>query len=318
MTYSRHPNGWRTFILAKAKDSQIRLTVFTPTYNRLDTLERTFESLRAQTCKDFRWLIIDDGSTDDTKQAAAAWQQSDPGFEIRYIYKKNGGMHTAHNEAYRHIDTELNVCIDSDDLMPPDAVREILEKWDSVRGRKDIAGIIAKDADLQGRVIGRGFPKGMRETTLCAYYAGGGTGDKKLIYRTDIINSCPEYPVFEGEKYVALGYKYRMIDQNYKMAVLDRIVCLVDYRPDGSTNTMLRQYLRNPRGFAFWRKFCLQYPTNDSARRQFMNCVHYVSSSLLAGNPHFIKESPRKAMTAAAVPFGIALTVYIKIKAGSR
>ena len=300
------------------KDNTIRLTVFTPTYNRMTTLERTFKSLQEQTCKDFLWMIIDDGSTDHTAEKVRKWQKMDTGFEIRYYYKENGGMHTAHNEAYRHITTELNVCIDSDDLLAPDAVRQILAKWNQVKNSQRIAGIIALDADLEGNIIGKGFPEGLMETTVCGYYARGGNGDKKLIYRTDIINRYPEYPVFEGEKYVSLAYKYRLIDQEYMMSVLNEIVCYVDYQPDGSSNSMLKQYLRNPKGFAFWRTILLKFPSEDSEKRQFINCVHYVSSSMLSGNRHFIKESPRKGLTIAAVPFGLVLTAYIKVKTGKR
>ena len=101
------------------------LTVFTPTYNRAHTLHRTYESLCNQDCKDFIWLIIDDGSTDHTDDLVKSLQQKDNGFEIQYIYKENGGMHTAHNTAYENIYTELNVCIDSDDKMAPGAVRMI-------------------------------------------------------------------------------------------------------------------------------------------------------------------------------------------------
>ena len=95
----------------------ILLTIFTPAYNRAHTLGRTYESLKKQNCKEFIWLIIDDGSSDCTAQLVEEWQQEDSGFEIRYIYKENGGMHTAHNVAYENIDTELNVCIDSDDCL---------------------------------------------------------------------------------------------------------------------------------------------------------------------------------------------------------
>ena len=94
----------------------------TPAYNRAHTLVRTYESLLGQDCRDFIWLIIDDGSSDNTAELVKKWQQEDPGFEIRYIYKENGGMHTAHNTAYENIDTELNICIDSDDQMAQGAV----------------------------------------------------------------------------------------------------------------------------------------------------------------------------------------------------
>ena len=287
------------------------LTVFTPAYNRAHTLPRTYESLRAQSCKDFVWLIVDDGSSDNTAELVRAWQQRDNGFEIRYIYKENGGMHTAHNTAYENIETELNTSIDSDDCMAPGAVEKILRKWESVRDL-GYAGLIALDADMEGTILGKGFPEGLTETTLMGYYAAGGSGDKKLIYRTDIINRYPPYPVFEGEKYVALAYKYRLIDQEYKLAVLSEVVCNVDYQPDGHGRGMWKEYARNPRGFAFWRKICMQYP--ESRKRLIVDAIHYVSSSILAKNPRYIAESPKKAMTFLCIPAGWLLSLAVKQK----
>ena len=183
------------------------LTVFTPAYNRAHTIGRTYKSLCFQKCKDFVWLIVDDGSTDNTAELVKDWMSKDNGFEIQYIYKENGGMHTAHNVAYRNIHTELNTCIDSDDALSENAVEKIINKWNQIKSR-GYAGIIALDANMNtGKVIGKGFPKDMTETTLSGYYASGGLGDKKLIYRTDIINSVPEYPVFDNEKYLQMQSK---------------------------------------------------------------------------------------------------------------
>lgn len=288
------------------------LTVFTPAYNRVHTLPRTYESLCRQSCKDFIWLIIDDGSSDNTADLIKSWINQENGFEIQYIYKENGGMHTAHNTAYENITTELNVCIDSDDCLADGAVEKILNKWRQVKDQ-GYAGIIGLDAALDGRLIGKGFPVGVEEITLSGYYATGGSGDKKLVYRTDVINRYPAYPVFEGEKYVALAYKYRLIDQEYKLAVLPEVLCNVDYQPDGSSNTMWRQYLKNPKGFAFWRKVCMKYP--ESTKRLLINCIHYCSSSIIAKNKHFIMESPRKFLTILCIPAGVLLTIYVKKKA---
>ena len=102
------------------------LTVFTPAYNRAHTIGRTYKSLCSQKCKDFVWLIVDDGSTDNTAELVKDWMSKDNGFEIQYIYKENGGMHTAHNVAYRNIHTELNTCIDSDDALSENAVEKIM------------------------------------------------------------------------------------------------------------------------------------------------------------------------------------------------
>lgn len=287
------------------------LTVFTPTYNRAHTLPRTYKSLFDQDCKDFIWMIIDDGSTDHTEELVREWQARDNGFKIQYIYKENGGMHTAHNTAYEHIKTELNMCIDSDDCMAKGAIRKILDKWETIKNDR-YAGIIGLDADLNGNIVGKGFPSEMQETTLCGYYAKGGTGDKKLVYRTEVINKYPPYPVFEGEKYVALAYKYRLIDQDYKLAVLNEVLCNVEYQEDGSTATMWKQYVKNPKGFAFWRKICMQYPT--SRKRLFVDCVHYVSESILSGDKQFIKKSPKRILTIILLPLGKLLSIYTKKK----
>lgn len=290
------------------------LTIFTPAYNRAHTLARTYESLRRQDCKDFVWLIVDDGSTDETADRVKAWQSQETEFEIRYLYKENGGMHTAHNAAYEVIDTELNVCIDSDDCLAEGAVRKIKAAWEKVR-EKGYAGLIGLDADMDtGKIIGTGFPPNLADTTLGGYYAGGGAGDKKLVYRTDVIKNAPPYPVFEGEKYVGLVYKYTLIDQKYKLAVLDEVLCEVEYQPDGSTGTMFRQYLNNPKGFAFLRKVNMQYP--QSVKRLVMDCIHYCSSSQISRNKNYIKESPKKLLTVLCTPAGWLLTYWIRKKAG--
>ena len=288
------------------------LTVFTPAYNRAHTLPRTYESLCKQDYKKFIWLIVDDGSTDKTKELVQEWQKRENGFEIEYIYKENGGMHTAHNTAYANINTELNVCIDSDDCLADGAVRKIFLKWQEIK-HQNYAGIIGLDSDFDGKVIGKGFSDNMKETSLTGDYANGGYGDKKLVYRTDVIKKYPSYPVFPGEKYVALAYKYRLIDQDYKLAVLNEALCNVEYQDDGSSATMWKQYVNNPKGFAFWRKICMQYPM--SKKRLWIDCIHYVSESIIAGNKRYIKESPRRIMTIITVPFGILLSIYTKIKA---
>lgn len=284
-------------------NEDIKITVFTPAYNRAHTLPRTYESLKRQNNKNFIWLIIDDGSTDNTKELVNSWINNNLNFEIRYIYKENGGMHTAHNVAYQNITTELNVCIDSDDCLADNAIDKILNFWDS-HDHENYAGIIGLDSDLQGNLIGKDFGD-VKETTLSGYYASGGQGDKKLVYRTDIINQYPEYPVFEGEKYVGLNYKYILIDQDYKLLVLNDILCNVEYQDDGSSNSMWKQYYRNPKGFAFLRKFYMQY--NTSLKRNIMDAIHYVSSSKLAGNKHYIQESPKKLLTIFMIPFGCLL-----------
>ena len=286
------------------------LTVFTPAYNRAHTIVRTYESLVKQTSDDFEWLIIDDGSTDNTKELVEGWI-SEGKISIIYIHQENQGMHGAHNTAYRNIKTELNTCIDSDDFMPEDAVEKIVSFWHTHKNEK-YAGLIGLDVMTDGVLIGSKFPDGMAETTLQGFYAGGGTGDKKLVYRTDVINSYPDYPLFDGERYVGLAYKYMLIDQDYKLLTLNEPLVVVDYQLDGSSYNMYRQYWRNPKGFSFYRKAEMQCaPTK---KRQFMACIHYVASSIIAKNSKYLLESPKKLLTLLATPLGILWYLRIRYK----
>lgn len=284
------------------------LTVFTPAYNRAYTLPRTYESMKQQKNTNFIWLIVDDGSSDNTAELVKQWQSEENGFEIRYIYKENGGMHTAHNTAYGMIDTELNVCIDSDDALAPDAVQILFDAWQKVRD-KGYAGLLGLDADFEGNVIGTGFHPNTVDTTMDGYYRAGGRGDKKIVLRTDIVREFPPYPIFEGERFVPLGSLYTMIDQKYRLAVVDEILCLVEYMPDGSTRNMLRQYYRNPLGFRYSRLVALCVP--QSFKRRIILHVHYVAESILAHHP-ILKDSPSKLLTLTALLPGLALAIYIK------
>ena len=284
------------------------LTVFTPTYNRAYILNQCYESLVRQSCKDFIWLIIDDGSTDNTKELVEEWMKNDNGFEIRYHYKKNGGMHTGHNAAYELIDTELNVCIDSDDFMPDNAVELIVNFWREY-GSDKYSGIVALDIYKNGEVIGCKLPN-KKSTTLSGFYDNGGQGDKKLIYRTEVINKYPSYPEFKGEKFVPLDYKYLLADQDYELLIMNEAVCVVEYMEDGSSKNMFRQYYKNPRGFSFMRKVHMVY--DKKFINKFKNCIHYVSSSFISKNKEFISESPNKLMTIFSIPFGAILYLLIK------
>lgn len=290
--------------------NDIKLTIFTPAYNRAHTLPRTYKSLCEQTNKNFIWMIVDDGSTDNTKDLVKEWQSADSGFEIQYFYKKNGGMHTAHNLAYENIKTELNVCIDSDDAMPDDAVEKILAFWENY-GSDDVAGIVALDADMSGNILGTELPKDIAQTTTTKLYGHFGvTGDKKFIYRTEIINSVESYPEFEGEKLVPLGFKYNLVAQKYEMLLMNEVVCLVDYQTDGSTNTIFRQYMQSPRGFAISNTVSMQY--SESFIDRTKSVVHYIAECRIAKDKNWLKNSPRKIVTLLLYPLGFAAEKYIR------
>lgn len=287
------------------------LTVFTPTYNRAYCLENCYRSLIRQTCKDFIWLIIDDGSTDNTGELVKKWWNENL-IEIHYVWQKNQGMHGAHNKAYEVIDTELNVCIDSDDFMPDDAVEKITTFWKQY-GSDHVSGLIGLDSDTQNNIIGTKLPENLEKSTLFnLYHKHGVRGDKKLVYRTELTKQFP-YPIFQNEKYVGLAYKYYMLDKDYEMLLMNESICCVEYLPDGSSLNMLSQYRKNPRGFAFYRKELMKLPFADVSFK-FRQAIHYVSSSFMTSNSSFIKGSPEKVLTVLAIPLGMLLYIYISSK----
>ena len=289
-----------------------KITVFTPTFNRAYCLHQLYESLLRQTSSNFCWLVVDDGSTDNTKELVASWIAEDV-IEIQYVFQENQGMHGAHNMAYSLIETELNVCIDSDDFMSNNAIELILKTWKTVLNKEDYAGIVGLDADLNNNIIGTKIPRDIASSTLYDLYNKYNvTGDKKLVLRTSVVKKYPKYPIFKGERFVPLGYLYQLIDQDYKLITLNEVLCIVEYREDGSSASIIQQYRKNPRGFAFSRKSRMLLAT--TFKDKFKNAIHYVSSSLFIKNKNFLKESPKKGSTLLAIPFGILLYFYIKIK----
>lgn len=284
------------------------LTVFTPAYNRAHTLERTYKSLCRQTCQDFEWLIVDDGSTDNTRDVVSTWIQENR-IDIKYVYQENQGMHGAHNTAYHNITTELNTCIDSDDWMPDDAVFKIIEFWEN-NGSDKYAGLVGLDMTENGAIIGTGFTS--PTVNLTRYYDEGGKGDKKMVYRTEVIKKYPDYPLFPGEKYVSLASKYFMIDQEYDLLTLNEPLVIVEYQQDGSSLNMWKQYWRNPNGFIYDRKLVLS--SKPKLLKRFKYCIHYISSKLIAKQYNIISDSPCKISTLLMLPVGYAVYCLIKYK----
>jgi glycosyltransferase involved in cell wall biosynthesis len=288
------------------------ITVFTPTYNRAYCLHKCYESLIEQSNQDFIWLIIDDGSSDNTEELVNSWIDEGK-ITIQYHYQENQGMHGGHNTAYKLIKTVLNVCIDSDDCMGENAIEKILNAWNLIKDKPEFAGLVGLDADESGNIIGTKIPQNVTETTLYdLYHTHKIQGDKKLVYRTEIVKKYPAYPIFEGERFVPLGYLYQLIDQDYKLLPINEVLCVVEYMADGSSLNILKQYRRHPRGFAFSRKSRMHLDT--SFMNKFKNAIHYVSSSMFIKNGSFINESPEKLITILAIPFGVLLNIYIRFK----
>lgn len=292
----------------------MQLTVFTPAYNRADLLPRCFESMKRQTNKNFIWMIIDDGSTDGTQSLVAGWLQEPLDFELVYYHKENGGLHTAYNEAIAHIETELCVCIDSDDFMPDDAVEKILDFW-AKHGSKEVAGIVGLDYDLEGNCLGDPLPD-QTCVNLIDLLAGKypiRNLDRTNVVRTELYRKYAPMPSFPGEKNFNPHYMHLQISMEYDFLVLNENLRFVEYQPNGMTSNILRQFRNSPRSFVETRKLYLSFP-NTGWKFRFRHSMHYVSSCIFAKNKHFLKESPAKGWTLAALLPGLALNLYIRLK----
>lgn len=257
-----------------------KLTIFTPAYNRSACMKRLYKSLVDQTCHNFRWIIVDDGSTDDLGQLAAQWIHEEEAFSISYYYKKNGGMYTAYNTALSHVDTEYWVCVDSDDWMPADAVEKIYAAFSACE-RSGAAGIVGLDALADGRVLGGLFPK--EACPLChlidIQLKIRHAGDMKMVYRKEISDRIGFMPEIEGEKDFNPYYMMLQMDRIAPLLVLNEILCYVEYQSDGMTHNVWKAYKRSPISYGLLR---LEFLDRENLPFFFSckQCIHYVSSWL--------------------------------------
>jgi glycosyltransferase involved in cell wall biosynthesis len=287
-----------------------KLTIFTPTYNRGYCLPKLYESLKQQSNPDFVWLIIDDGSTDGTQKLAQKWK-AENSVPIEYIFQENQGMHGAHNTAYENINTEWNTCIDSDDYLPHDAVEIILKNCKTLNPK--LAGIVGLDFNKNGQLIGTKIPEHLQECTLGDLYEKHKVkGDKKLVYRTEIVKKYPKYPLFPNESFVPLGYLYTLIDQDYLLKPINEAFVIVEYQNDGSSLNIHRQYRKNPRGFAFNRISKIKLSKNFKAK--FKHSIHLISCALFTKDITLLKQIKKPFLLLLALPFGLFLNLYIRSK----
>lgn len=288
------------------------LTVFTPTYNRKHLLPRLYESLKNQPNKNFIWMIIDDGSTDGTEDLVKEWQQESK-VEIIYLFKKNEGMHSAHNLAYEKITTPWNTCIDSDDQLAENSVEQIYIHGKSIEDDDDFYAVVGLDSDQQGIIIGTPFPENLQKVKFSEIYLKYDlTGDKKIVYKTTVMQNLPPYPIYEGERLVPLDYKSLLADQFAYIKPVNEVWCIVEYQEDGSTKNMLKQYRRNPRGFAFSRISRIDYGITLIER--FKNAIHLVSSTLFSKDLAALFKTRHTLLVLLAIPAGVLLNFYIRLK----
>ena len=267
------------------------ITVFTPTYNRGNLLNRLYQSLCKQKNKDFEWVIVDDGSTDETSSVIKMIQDKHAceNFPIHYYKKENGGKHTAVNMGVQKAHGDLFFIADSDDILPSEALQVVAEVWDATKEDLSIGGICGFDGDItDGEVIGTGFPKGLQFAKLCladnnhiSYIDGttrqirfdlGVDGDMKEVFRTSVLREFP-FPEITGERFCPEVLVWNRIASKYKLRHINQIIYLVEYQQDGITAAITRSRMNSPIASTMTYAEMLDY--NISLKWKIRSAINY-------------------------------------------
>ena len=263
------------------------LTIFTPAYNRAYILHVLYESLCSQTSQNFEWVLVDDGSTDNTETLAKQWVR-DKKIQMRYIKQENAGKPIAHNRGVKEARGELFVCVDSDDFLVDTAVEEI-EKL----GRK------IKETNLVGILAFRGYPDSTPLTTISndkvkqstlrdAYNKYGLHGDTMLIYKTDIIKRF-HFVVAEGEKFIPETYLYNQIDNVGKMYIYRKALYMCEYLPDGLTANVAKNLFDNYKSYVIYINSRLT--VTESFFDKMKDTMRYEAIMLAHKEKHIIRDA---------------------------
>lgn len=267
------------------------ITVFTPTYNRGNLLNRLYQSLCRQNYKEFEWIIVDDGSLDDTSSIVNIIQDKHPcgDFSILYYKKENGGKHTAVNTGVQKAHGDLFFIADSDDILPPNALQTVAEIWEQAKYDNSIGGICGFDGGINdGSIIGTGFPKEVHllnielsnhinigyidATTRDVRFKLKVDGDMKEVFRTSVLREYP-FPEIKGERFCPEVLVWNRIASKYKLRHINKIIYLVEYQQDGITSAITRSRMNSPIASTMTYAEMLDY--NISLRWKIRSAINY-------------------------------------------
>lgn len=240
----------------KGKEEVMTVTVFTPTYNRGYIIDKLYKSLLEQTDKDFEWIVVDDGSTDNTKEYFDMIIGRDNLFEIKYVRQENGGKHRAVNRGVELANGKVFFIVDSDDYLTSDAIEKIKGWCDSLDDVHKYAGVSGLRGYSAEQVIGGGGKEDdsyidakntqRRELNLL--------GDKAEAYFTDVLRKYP-FPEFDGEKFVTEETVWNAIAKDgYYLRWFNSIIYICEYLDDGLTKSGVAKYVNNPQGTLYWAR----------------------------------------------------------------
>lgn len=232
----------------------MRITVFTPTYNRAYRLEKLYKSLQSQTFKDFEWVVVDDGSTDNTQDLFSSFMAQNNSFDINYIKTENGGKHRAINRGVSEARGELFYIVDSDDYLPDDALETIdtIEKTIPEQEKCNFGGVCGQKGFEGGNAIGNSFEGETIDITTLQREEYKIYGDKSEVFYTSIMRKYP-FPEFDGEKFVTECVVWDKIAfDGYKLRFFNKVTMICEYLPDGLTACGNDLFKNNPKAWGLY------------------------------------------------------------------
>lgn len=287
------------------------VTILTPTYNRANLLENCYKSLINQTNKEFKWLIIDDGSTDNTKEIVDTWIKESI-IEIEYIYKNNEGKHTALNLGFEKVNTELTFIVDSDDVLTSDAIDTIIYDWKRYNS-SSISGLSYLRGFSKNDVIGDSFPNTYVEyNPIDIQFRYKISGDKAEVWRTDILKKY-KFPVYNGEKFQGENYVWWQIALNYNMLYINKIIYITEYHVGGLTRSGRKLRINCPLGGMDNSKmgFDSRFPIQERLKRGILfNCYAFFRKDNKTNR--FKETNNHLILVGITYPFGWLLYLYWK------
>lgn len=293
-------------------DSTPFFTVFTPTYNRAHLLNRAYQSLKEQTDKDFEWLIVDDGSTDKTRELVKKWM-NEVNFPIQYYYQPNSGKHVAINRGVAMARGFMFVILDSDDWLAPTALESIKRVWNSIpkKERDQWAGVVGLYAYPSGKVVGTPFPADVLDSNAIEIRTKYRVkGDNFGANRVDVLRmySFPE----EMGKFVPESLVWNRIARRYKLRFVNEVWAFTEYQPDGLSAKSLYIRARSPYAARlYYKEFCeltgIYIPLIERLKG-YANFVRYsMHANISIGQQ--VREVPSNLLWAVSFPIGWLLYV---------
>lgn len=283
------------------------ITVLTPTFNRGGRLQSLWNSLQKQTVKDFEWLVVDDGSTDGTKNLITQLQEKSD-FPIRYIYKNNGGKHTALNVGIQTICSELIFIVDSDDCVTDDAVESILKMHKKYRSQNNICGYAFLRSFPDGKVNGKKFDVDERiGSYIDVRVNGDDTGaDKAEVFRTHCLKEFP-FPEYPNEKFLGEDLVWVRMARKYEMVHINKAIYVGNYLEDGLTNNRRKHNIASPVGCMHRAEEFME--SDLKTRYRIKGGLQYIVYGRFAGVKicDLIRKSRHKVLATVCTPGGLFL-----------